>query len=129
MSAAASYAGVDFEVAADRFGYPNPDAPDRDGVVRVRVLAQFASRADRNSVAGKTSEVDWVKPLGVLRAVPWQQAGYGPASLVLPTKTGRDTTYSSAYLESFEDARGYGRKERDLWRATLTFAIDGSGNT
>lgn len=125
MAAAGSYAGTAFTIAGDGFGYPNPGAQDDDGVLRVRIDAIFASRAARNAVVAKQTSVDWQRTLGVLRATPAIQAGYGPATLVLTTKAGRQVTYtSSAYLEAVEDAKGYGRAERDLWRMTLSFAID-----
>lgn len=122
----AEFAGIALEIEGPEGWYPVvPPAPDAQGKKVVRVTAHLSSRANFNSLAAKTTVVDWDRVLGVLVASPTEQSGYGPATLKLPSHGGRLTTYT-AYLEEFADASGLAAS-KDQWRAILVFAITTSG--
>lgn len=115
-----TFAGVSFRVAGVNGRFPGLSR-DADKSWHWRGDVVFASAAARLSVLQKVTDFDIKAPIGVASPNFHIQAGYGPASLSVPSAAGTYTAYT-AMLRAVTDATPDGSSSVQLW-ATLDFVI------
>lgn len=116
-----SFASVAFFVEPDDGFYPKPE-PDDDLVKHYKCTAVFKTLAAYAAMESKISVSVEKRPLGQTSYNVHVEAGYGPATLIVPNYGGVQTSYT-AVLKAITNAEGYARRKKDNFRADLDFVV------
>lgn len=121
-----SFAGVSFRVVPSGTFFPSMEEDDT-GVTRYSCDVVFMNRADRNAMASKVTLATEKVSLGTKSVTVRINAGYGAASLIVPSYGGTTIT-KQAILRAMTNSEAYGVSKIAQFKANLQFLVIGASS-